>query len=75
MLCVFLYIIGKVLCCVCFCILLVRCFVVCVSAYYWYGVCCVCFCIVLVRCVLSDFVDIIGKVLCCVCFCIILVRC
>ena len=47
MLYVFLYIIGKVLCCVCFCILLVRCVlcvflysignvcVVCVSVYYW----------------------------------------
>jgi len=47
MLYVFLYIIGKVLCCMFFCILLVRCMlsvflhiidkvcVVCVSVYYW----------------------------------------
>ena len=33
-LCVFLYIIGKVLCCVGFCIVLVRC-VLCVSGYNW----------------------------------------
>jgi len=66
MLCVFLYIIGKVLCCVCFCILLVRC-ALCVFLYVICNVlCCVCFCILLVRCVLFVFLYIIVKV-CVVC--------